>query len=533
MFDFIAANPLAFIIGVVVVVLLAILIFIATRLVTVPPDEVLIVVSLGGSKTKPGQELSDPSNHTIHTSGRVFIVPVIQDAFRLSLKQRQVELAAAGPDKNFVTVQVEGNLSFKFSDRPEDVLKAAQRFRKHTDDQLSHSIQQAVEGSLRSIIASMTYQGINSDRAAFQQHVLESAKSELADQGIGVDVLNIRMITTPGSDYADNLARAELAAAKRDADIAMAKASQEAEFAKITAAEQVAQRQRDLALKQASIKGETERANAVAAAASGLARAEQDVLVAQKDRAALAERALVRQEQLDIDQKKPADAAAYSTRVRAEGEREAQKARAEAEAFTRTTEAKAQAEATETIARAEADAERVRGDARATVTEQVGQAEASATRAKATALAQYDTDALVYEVIARLPEIMSANADAVRGIGNYTVIGTQGASDAVAQATQVGTQALAAVNAVTGIDLAGLLRRNQGTPAVTDSASATGPDPAGTAPYDDADVAQVDEAPVEGSELAAAPQAEPRPAEVDASVPEKVAARPTTEDQQH
>lgn len=493
MLDYLAAHPLAVAITLLVLVLVAILAFIASRLRTVPPDEVLIVVSMGGSKARTGNALSDPSNHSIHTSGRVFVVPVIQDAFSLSLKQRQVEIAAVGPDRNFVPVSVEGNLSFKFSDRPEDVVKAAQRFRRHTDEQLSHSIQQAVEGSLRSIIASMTFSEINSDRQAFQQHVLESAKAELADQGIGVDVLNIRGISTPGSTYSEDLAKAELAAARRNADIAEAKAAQEAQFAKIQASEQVAERQRDLALKQADIKAQTERANAVAEAAAGLARAEQDANVAKADRAALTERALVEQERLDIDQKKPADAAAYATRVKAEGERDAANAkadaqayerlksaesesnaatlradadkavaqkRAEAEAYQRKTAATADAEAVKALADAESAAELVRGQAKAQVTQQLGQAEADATEKKAAALSSYGTDALVYELVARLPEIMKANADAVSGIGSYTVVGTEGASDAVAQATKMGAQTLGAIEGMTGIDLKRVLNKS-------------------------------------------------------------------------
>lgn len=471
--DFLAQNGLVVAIVAIVLVILAVLAFIASRLRTVPPDEALIVVSMGKGKNEGGT-LADPSKYAIHTAGRVFVVPVVQDAFPLSLKQRQVEIQAVGPDKNFVPTQVEGNLSFKFSDRPEEVVKAAQRFRGHTDEQLSHSIQQAVEGSLRSIIASMTYGEINSDRVAFQQHVLESAKAELAEQGISVDVLNIRGISTPGSSYSEDLAKAELASARRNASIAEARASQESEFAKIQAAEQVAERQRDLALKQAAFKGETDRADAEAQAAGNLARAEQDAKVADLERAALTQRALVAQEQLDIDEKKPADAAAYATRIKAEGEREAAKARAEAEAYQRKVSAEAEAyqrkvsaeaeaAAVTALAKSQAEAARVKGEAEAAIARQIGEAEAAATSAKADALAQYGNDALVYELVTRLPQIMEANAKAVAGIGEYTVIGTSGASDAVNQATQIGAQTIGAVKSLTGVDLGGLVNRVAGS----------------------------------------------------------------------
>lgn len=485
--EFLAQNGLVVAIAALVLVVVAILVFVASRLRTVPPDEALIVVSMGKGKADDGGTLADPSKYAIHTAGRVFVVPVLQDAFPLSLKQRQVEIQAVGPDKNFVPTQAEGNLSFKFSDRPEEVVKAAQRFRGHTDEQLSHSIQQAVEGSLRSIIASMTFGEINSDRVAFQQHVLESAKAELAEQGISVDVLNIRGISTPGSSYSEDLAKAELAAARRNAQVAEAKAAQESEFAKIQAAEQVAQRQRDLALKQAEFKGETDRADAEAQAAGNLARAEQDARVADLERAALTQRALVAQEQLDIDQKKPADAAAYATRVKAEGEREAAKARAEAdayqrkvqaeaEAYQRKLQAEAEAAAQLALAKAQAEAARLKGEAEAQIARQVGEAEAAATSAKADALAQYGHDALVYELVTRLPQIMEANAKAVAGIGEYTVIGTQGAADAVAQATSIGAQTIGAVKSLTGVDLSGVASRIAGTDAEATRGSTSQPE---------------------------------------------------------
>ncbi|TFJ95208.1 DNA helicase [Platysternon megacephalum] len=326
----------------------------------------------------------------------------------------------------------------------------------------------------------MTYNEINSDRQAFQHHVLESAKTELAEQGISVDVLNIRGILTPGSTYSEDLAMAELAAARRDADIAKARANQESEFAKIQAAEQIAQRQRDLSLKQAEYKGETDRADANALAASSLARAEQDAKVADLERAALTQRALVQQEQLDIDTKKPADAAAYATRIKAEGDREAAKSRAEAqayerkaqaeaeafqrrtqaeaEAFQRKVTAEAEAAAVLALAKSQAEAGLVKGEAEASVTRQIGEAEAAATQAKAEALEKYGRDALVYELVTRLPDIMKANAEAVSSIKDYTVIGTQGASDAVVQASAIGAQTVGAIKSLTGVDLAGLAK---------------------------------------------------------------------------
>lgn len=478
--------------GAVVLVLLALLAFLASRLKTVAPDEALIVVGMGGGKKPEAtteiadaelgthrESLSDSSRFTIHTNGRVFIVPVVQDYFLLSLKQRQVDLDVSGPDRNFVNVKVSGTLSYKFSDDPHAVLFAAQRFRSKTDQEIDQSVQQAVEGSLRSIVASMTYREINGDRVAFQENVLRNLKAELSDQGIVVDILNIRSAEAPGT-YAEDLAAAELAEAQQVAAIARANASREAEFAQIAADTAIAERRRDLSLKQSVWKAETDREAAIADASGQISRQEQDVLVEERKREALAAQALATQEQLDISQKKPADAAAYAAAKRAEGDKQAAQHTADAELYTRTrkaeadaaaaklaaeaqayttkTQAEARAEAARVTAQAEADATRARGLADAEVARQVGQAEADATTAKAEALGRYGEQSLAYEVVQRLPEIIAANADAIRGIGSYTVFGGS-PTDAVNMAGQMFAQGLSMVKQTTGVDVVDAFRR--------------------------------------------------------------------------
>jgi flotillin len=273
------------------------------------------------------------------------VLPVLQKAFQLSLKQRQVPLNVTGQDKNFIKVNVGASINFKFADSEADVRKAAQRFLTHTDAELNHSIQQSLEGSLRSIVGSMTIEDINSNRAQFQNEVLSSAKTELADQGIHIDVLNISDIQTPGSTYLEDLAKPEAARVRQIAAGKDSEAKQISEFARINTETNVAEKDKDLKIKVAGFQAETDHQQAVADAAGQLSKAEQDVEVAKLEREALTQRALVEAERLDITEKKPADAAAYSARVKAEGERDTAKATAEGTAYQRTTLAKASQEA--------------------------------------------------------------------------------------------------------------------------------------------------------------------------------------------
>lgn len=461
----------------IVIAFVAIAAFIASRLRTVPSNEVLILVGKGLGKKNPAKAETpadeadaiangrDSSQDKIHFAGRVFVIPVLQKAFVMSLKQRQVELTVTGQDSKFINVSVIASLNFKMADTEDDVRKSAQRFLTHSDAELKESIQNSLEGSLRSIIGSMTVQEINSERAKFQEMILTTAKTELAEQGIQIDVLNIKDIKTPGEvNYLAELSKPEAARVAQLARVAESQAKQTSEAARIAQEESTANRQKELTLKIAANKAETDRAEAIADAAGSISKAQQDVEVAKLEREALTQQALVEAERLDISEKKPADAAAYAARVKAEGERDASNAKAEGDAFQKTTLAKAnqeaavfdatgKADAVRLAADAEAGAITVKGTAEATSIEAVGAAKATAAEARAQALNLYSSNALAFEVAARLPEIVRAAAEPMSNIDNYTVISTDGASDATKQVGNVITELPALIKSATGIDI--------------------------------------------------------------------------------
>lgn len=451
----------------VVVVFLALLAYAASRLRTVAPDEVLVIVKMGSTKSGAGG-VRDSSNDTIAFAGKVLVLPVVQQDFRLSLKQRQVELTVTGPDKNFINVSVMASLNFKLADSEADIRKSAQRFLTHSDEKLDHSIQNSLEGTLRAIIGSMTVQEINSDRAKFMDAILTTAKAELAEQGIQVDILNIKDIRTNDVDYWANLSKPETERAAQVAAVATSDSKQIKEKARLAQEEETARQSKDLEVKKSAFKAEQDREQAIANAAGGLAKAEQDVEIAKLQRVALAEEALVKEQQLDISEKKPADAAAYAARVHAEGLRDAAKADAEGRAFEKTTmaeaekaatvlEATARAESVEVEAVASAKATELEGDAQGKSIKAIGEATAEAEKAKAAALSGYTEEAIAYILAGNMPAIMESNARAVAGIDNYTVISTDGASDATKQVTRMITEGLASLTAATGVDLTKVL----------------------------------------------------------------------------
>ncbi|MFC5099136.1 flotillin domain-containing protein [Amycolatopsis plumensis] len=96
-------------------------------------------------------------------------------------------------------------------------------------------------------------------------------------------------------------------------------------------------------------------------------------------------------------------------------------------------EATGKAESVKLEANADAEATSVKGLSEAKSIEAVGAAKASAAEARAKALNGYDSNALTFELAARLPEIVRAAAEPMSNIDNYTVISTDGASDATSK----------------------------------------------------------------------------------------------------
>jgi flotillin len=115
---------------------------------------------------------------------------------------------------------------------------------------------------------------------------------------------------------------------------------------------------------------------------------------------------------------------------------------------------------------------RVRGEAEGASIAAIGEATAKAEDAKAVALTGHTQASLAFLAISALPEIVKASSDAVSGIDNYTVISSDGASDAVKQANRIVTEGLAMIKGSTEIDIAGMLSGLLGTTAAPVSASA-------------------------------------------------------------
>ena len=442
-----------------VVLVVLIFLYMLSRVVVVPSN----LTGLVAGSTRNGEI------KIIRPGGRDFVLPIIQSIQYLPFTQNTIGFQVTAEDENKINVNVSAVAAVKVGDSDEQVRAAAKRFlgKPNTDQAIADSARNALIGSLRSIVGHMTITDLISDRDALQQNVFDDAKSVMANMGLEIDVLQISEITDAGG-YIESLGVPEQQRVEKDARIARAHAEREAKDAEVTSRQQIAERERDLSLRQAQLKAETDRAQAEADSSGPLARAAKEREIAIIEQEAAQAKAALTERELDSTVRKPADAARYQREQEAEAakveairraEAEAERTRLDAQAQAQATVARAEAEARATAARAKAEAEAIaaRGQAEAAAIQAAGEAEARAMSDKADALAKYGEAATQQMVLDKAPEIARALAEPLGSIKDMSIISTDGAS-ALPKAVAGNVEQLDAVmHSLTGTGLTEML----------------------------------------------------------------------------
>ena len=447
--------------AIIALVVLAVLLglYMLSRVVVVPSN----LTGLVAGSTRNGEI------KIIRPGGRDFVLPIIQSIQYLPFTQNTIGFRVTAEDENKINVDVSAVAAVKVGDSDEQVRAAAKRFlgKPNTDQAIADSARNALIGSLRSIVGHMTITDLISDRDALQQNVFDDAKSVMANMGLEIDVLQISEITDEGG-YIESLGVPEQQRVEKDARIARANAEREAKDAEVTSRQQIAERERDLSLRQAQLKSETDKAQAEADSAGPLARAAKEREIAIIGQEAAQAKAALTERELDSTVRKPADAARYQREQEAEAakvesirraEAEAERTRLDAQAQAQATVARAEAEARATAARAKAEAEAIaaRGQAEAAAIQAAGEAEAKAMSDKADALAKYGEAATQQMVLDKAPEIARALAEPLGSIKDMSIISTDGAS-ALPKAVAGNVEQLDAVmHSLTGTGLTEML----------------------------------------------------------------------------
>ena len=487
-------------IGIVAAAVILILICILSTWKKVPADKAAIVTGLGRAK--------------VITGGGVIVIPVMQRIDYVTLENMSFDVNMQGTlTADAVPIEANGTVVVKIKNDETMIRSAVEQFNcgreAETRQHIVETARDVCEGRLREIIADMTAEQLYKDRKTFSERVKEVAEEQLKELGLELKSFTIKGIGDQNG-YFEALSKPQIAAVKRDAEIAQAEAIKESmiktseakragEQARLEAEARVAEAKKDADIKKLNYERERQTTQAISDAAYNLQQnvtlkditnTEMDANVLKEQRAKEVREAeiqiLIAAEQKNIDlakrkaerkeaelletMVKPSEAEKQKAQLAAEAQKIAAILRAEAEAEAKRLDAAAQADAMKLDAEAQAaakkmdaaaQAERIKqeGIAQAEITEkqglaqaeavkQLGLAEAEALEKKAEALAKMNDAGKLQMVIEKLPEIARAVAEPMAKIGNITIIGGGSESGDGAGAADVARYTVGALKAV-------------------------------------------------------------------------------------
>ena len=452
--DFIGSGVIPIFLIIIVVVL--IVSYIGSRYKVAGANEALVV---------SGQRDRGPDgrrNLKVVRGGGVIVLPLVHKVGKLKLTARQINVNLADAvTRQGIKVAVQGVATFKIGADDESIRNAAERFLESEEEAVDSIVKNVLEGSLRSIVGTLTVEELNLDRMKFQQAVQDAAKGDLATSGLQIDSFTIQAIRDE-SGYMDLIGQQETARRERDARMAKASADQEAAVREAEAEQIKINAARDVSLRRAETETQTAAANARAAQAGPLAEAEATQEVTRKQTELAELEAARTQKELLTSTVRPAEAEAEAQIRRAEGAKGAVIAQAQADAERVKLAGEAQARVVEVTAEATAKQTTLEGNAEAGIVLSKGEAEAKALALRAEAYRQFNEAAIIQTVLSMLPDIVRAAAEPMANIDQLTVLSNDGASELVKNVTRTVTEAGTTVKGLTGIDIPAMLNTAMG-----------------------------------------------------------------------
>src|SRR5882724_2396052 len=265
------------------------------------PDEAMLISGRGGGP--------DGAPFRVVIGHGAFVTPVFRKVRYLTLSMQEAEVAETCVTKQGISLNVRSVIAFKVGNDPESIVNAGQRFLSD-QEQMSVLTGRIFAGHLRSIVGSMTVEEIITERQKLATEVLDGSALEMAKIGLTIDSLQIQSIDDMKLGYIAAMAAPHNAAIQREAQIAQARADQNAAEAAQESQRQQAEYARQTSIVQAKYKAEVDKAQAEAAQAGPLAQAmaQREVIDARTE---LAQReAILRQQQLVAEVVRPAEAEA-------------------------------------------------------------------------------------------------------------------------------------------------------------------------------------------------------------------------------
>lgn len=346
------------------------------------------------------------------------------DKLYLGAIQIDVKTGSAVPTAEYINVRVDSTVSVKVGESDDMIALAAQNFLNVNRDTIANKINDLLEGNIREIVGQMKLTDMVSDRKLFSEKVQENAVPDLARYGLQLITFNVQnfsddndVITNLGIDNVAQISKNAAIAksnAEREIEVAKAENAKQSNEAKVKAAEEMAVRNNDLAIKKAQLKQEADTRQAQADAAAGIEAENQrklrdvaatDANIAKAEREADLKQKQIQLKEYELDAlvRKQADADKYAAEQKAAADLIKRQRDAEARAYEIEQEARAM--------KAKAEAEKYAAEQKAAGIAAVGEAEAAAIEKKAEAQKKMGEASIMEMYFNALPKIV-ANASA-------------------------------------------------------------------------------------------------------------------------
>lgn len=399
-------------------------------------------------------------------------VPFLERIDKLSLKAMQIDVKTKTsiPTNDFINIKVDATAIVKISQTPELIEVAAQNFLNAKHDEIMNKVNDLLEGNLREIVGTLGLVQMINDRKEFSMRVQENSVPDLAKLGLELITFNVQnfsddndVITNLGIDNVEQIRKDAMIAksnAQREIAIAEASNAKEANDAKVKAAEDMAVRNNDLAIKQAQLKQEADTRQAQANAAAGIEEENQrklrdvaatDANIAKAEREAELKQKEIQLKEYELDAlvRKQADADKYAAEKKAEADLIRRQKDAEAKAYEMEQEARAM--------KAKADADKYAAEQKAAGIAVVGEAQASAIEKKAEAQKKMGEASVLEMYLKALPEVVKNAAEPLNNVDKITVYGEGGNTKLVSDVMQTADKIMSGLSEATGIDLKEIL----------------------------------------------------------------------------
>lgn len=302
------------------------------------PNEVLILS--GGTHKVEGREVGYRSIR----GGRAVRIPLLERVDRMDLSNIPVEIAVRGAySKGGIPLNVQGIAHVKLPGEEPRLANAVERFLGRSRDEIAAVARETLEGNVRGVLAQLTPEQVNEDKAAFTNKLLEEAEHDMLRMGLILDTLKIQNVTDD-RNYLSSIGRIRGAGVRMQASVVEAQTHAEAaeqkadnwaksELAKIEADLAIARQETNKRIKDATSRREAMIQESRGTVLASIAQVKAEI---ERQRA----RALQVERQLEADVIAPYEAERRSLEEQARGQaaRIVEMGKAEAEALRRLVE---------------------------------------------------------------------------------------------------------------------------------------------------------------------------------------------------